>query len=359
MESTAPATARNVVRRLLDAGVIAPAQAVDGEVVVRNVSQSNGVFVLTADGLECVVKGPGPAAGEGQGSLEREARFYERLSGDALLEAFVPVPRLRGAVDDLLVLERALPGQTLHEHAQAGGDPTDGLILLGRALGAWRRVSAAFAGPHLPGHLPWVLEALGDPPPDVVAENAGARGLADAVRSDEALREGMARLRRGWRRDAVIHGDVRFDNVLLEHEPPSGRLRAVLVDWEHLDRGDPGWDVAGALSDVVAIEAVPVDSPPVGAGYRRAPADAFVRLAPVARRAVQAFSEGYRESAPPGTAVADLRRGLELLPARLLNIAFLHAAWNVTDDVSSSALRLAGVAAGLFERPLEQGLSPA
>lgn len=356
MESTAPATARHVVRRLLDAGVIAPAQAVDGEVVVRNVSQSNGVFVVTADGLECVVKGPGPADGEGHGSLAREGRFYARVAAEPLLEAFVPVPRLHGTVDDLLVLERTRPGQTLDEHGRARGDPTESLVLLGRALGAWRRVSPAFAEPDLPGRLPWVMESLEEPPPAMIAENAGARGLADAVRPDDALREGMARLRREWQRDAVIHGDVRFDNALVEHEPPSGRLRAVLVDWEHLDRGDPGWDVAGALADAVAVEAVPVDGPPAGAGYRRASAEELARLAPASRRAVHAFAGGYRESAPPETADADLRAGLGLLPARLLNIAFLHAAWSVTDDVSS-ALALAGVAAGLFERPFEPGLA--
>ena len=358
MESTAPATARDVVRRLLDAGVIAAAQAVDGEVIVRNVSRSNGVFVLTADGLECVVKGPGPAVGEGQGSLAREGRFYARVAAEPLLEALVPVPRLHGAVDDLLVLERTRPGQTLDEHARSRGDPVDGLVLLGRALGAWRRISPAFAEPDLPGRLPWVMESLGTPPPAVVAENAGARGLADAVRSDRVLREGLARLRRDWRRDAIIHGDVRFDNVLVEHEPPSGRLRAVLVDWEHLDRGDPGWDVAGALADAVAIEAVPVDAPPEDAGYRRASPTELARLAPACRRAVHAFAEGYREAAPPEAVEADLRAGLALLPARLLNIAFLHAAWSVTLDLSS-AFALTGIAAGLLERPIDPEPVPA
>ena len=356
MESTAPATARHVVRRLLDAGVIDPAQAVDGEVVVRNVSRSNGVFVLTADGLECVVKGPGPAAGEGQGSLAREARFYARVAAEPLLEAFVPVPRLRGAVDDLLVLERTRPGQTLDEHARARGDPADGLVLLGRALGAWRRVSPAFAEPDLPGRLPWVMESLEAPPPTVVAENAGARGLADAVRSDEALRDGMARLRRAWRRDAVIHGDVRFDNALVEHEPPSGRLRAVLVDWEHLDRGDPGWDVAGALADAIAVEAVPVDGV---RGRRRIPS----RVRGGARAT---GTRRRRASAPSSRATARRRRPRPSTPTSAPGSSCCPRGCSTSRSSTppgahaldlSSALALAGVAAGLFERPFEPGLA--
>lgn len=166
----------------------------------------------------------------------------------------------------------------------------------------------------------------------------------------------MTRLRGAWRRDAIVHGDVRFDNTLVEHEPPSGRVRAVLVDWEHLDRGDPGWDIAGALADAVAVDAVPVGAPPGGAAYRRASADELARLAPACRRALHALAEGYRESAPPESADPDLRAGVELLPARLLNIAFLHAAWNADLDLSS-ALALAGVAAALCERPIAPGLA--
>lgn len=354
MVHPAPVTARHVARRLLAAGVLDPAHAVDGEVVVRDVSRSNSVFLLSADGLECVVKGPGPTAGEGQGSLTREGQFYARVAAEPLLRTLVPAPRLRGAVDDLLVLERARPGQTLDEHARTCGDPVGGLVLLGRALGAWRRASPAFAAPDLPGRLPWVLDSLETPPPAVVARSDGARGLADAVRADGVLRDGLRALHRSWRRDAVIHGDVRFDNALIEHETPSGRPHAVLVDWEHLDRGDPGWDVAGALADAVAVEVAPANVPPPGTGYRRARPVELAHVAPAGRRALQAFAGGYRETAPPETADADLRAGLALLPARVLNIAFLHAAWNIDRDLSS-ALTLAGVAAGLFEWPFAPG----
>jgi hypothetical protein len=114
--------------------------------------------------------------------------------------------------------------------------------------------------------------------------------------------------------------------------------------------------VAGALADAVAVEAVPVDAPSAGGAYRRASAEELARLAPACRRALQALAEGYREAAPPELADADLRAGLELLPARLLNIAFLHAAWNADLDLSA-ALTLAGVAAGLVERPIAPGLA--
>ena len=98
---------------------------------------------------------------------------------------------------DLLVLFRTRPGQTLDVNGPARGDSTESLVLLGLALCAWRRVSPAFAEPDLPGDLPWVMELLqATSPGDMVAQNAGARGLADAVRSDGPLREDMARLRR-------------------------------------------------------------------------------------------------------------------------------------------------------------------
>ena len=45
---------------------------------------------------------------------------------------------------------------------------------------------------------------------------------------------------------AVLHGDFRIDNAILDREEPS-RVSA-LVDWEMATLGDPLMDLGGALS---------------------------------------------------------------------------------------------------------------
>jgi Phosphotransferase enzyme family len=353
VDNSEAATSRDVVRRLLDARLIGAEQAVDGDVVVRNLSRSNGVFSVVAGELEYVVKGPGLAGAEGHGSLEREGRLYARIGRDPRFADLALAPRLVRQVDGLLVLGRPRPGVTLEERWRQEGPSIDALHLLGRAVGTWRRLSNTFADLVGAGRLPWVLESLETPPPEVVAENPGAKRLAEALRAEGTLRDGLAALRSRWRRDAVIHGDVRWDNALVERDAASGRERVVLVDWELLDRGDAGWDVAGALADAVALAAVsPNGAQPTGDAYRPATRDEVARWWPELTHALHAFSEGYRAEAPRDVVQDDLRSGTALLPARVLNIAFLNAAWDVSSGFASG-LALAAIAGALFESGIE------
>lgn len=51
--------------------------------------------------------------------------------------------------------------------------------------------------------------------------------------------------RQSWRRETLIHGDIRSDNVLWLNSEAELRL----VDWEMARWGDPAWDLAAALRE--------------------------------------------------------------------------------------------------------------
>ncbi|HZO50709.1 MAG TPA: aminoglycoside phosphotransferase family protein [Gaiellaceae bacterium] len=331
----------------MQAGAISPAHVVDGDVVVRNVSRSNGVFALAAGDRDLVVKGPALLDPDAEARLACERRFYALAAGDPDLVRAAPIPALVAEPDDVLVLERVRPGETLEDRARERGVLPGDAALLGSALGAWRRVSGRLAALELAGRLPWVLEALGPAPPDAVVRSVGAARLAAVLRREPVLADGLAGLRAGWRRDAIVHGDVRWDNALVDEDERSGRERVVLVDWEFLGVGDAGWDVAGALADVIALAAAPEPAAPGPNGYRPAPAGELVRLSRQVAEPVEAFRSAYRAAAPTELAEADLEAGVRLLPARVLQIAFLHAAWGLEEGLGS-ALQLAGVAGAML-----------
>jgi hypothetical protein len=54
-------------------------------------------------------------------------------------------------------------------------------------------------------------------------------------------------LRSGWRPDALIHGDIKWDNCVL-CPGSDGDLHLKIVDWEMADWGDSCWDLAGIFS---------------------------------------------------------------------------------------------------------------
>jgi hypothetical protein len=221
------------------------------------------------------------------------------------------------------------------------------MVMLGVALGEWRRVSERFVDGDLPDSSPWVLRSLEPEPPTVVAQNAGVAQLAQSLRADERVRDGLERLRGDWRPEAAIHGDVRWDNAVVGRDPATGRERVLLVDWEYLGLGDPGWDVAGAVAEAIALESgseLALEGPEQQPDPFDLPALTAAVEGPLA-----SFASAYRR-AFPAAATDDLEAGGRLAPARVLHIAFLHAAWSPSGDLRS-ARALAEVAAALFVHP--------
>jgi Ser/Thr protein kinase RdoA (MazF antagonist) len=338
-----------IVRRLVDARLLSLDTVVDGDLTLRNVSRSNGVFLVwTGERVRYVVKTPLHDRVADQGSADRERAFYERLGREPGLPHATPVPRLVANLEDLLVLAAAGPGETLEDRYRRSGLSAEDAAMLGHAMGAWRRLSAGLTSDGMPGHEPWILSSLTPTPPAPVQENAGASQLAETLRARPALTDGLDRLRSEWRRDGLIHGDLRWDNAVVEPDPSTGWERVILVDWEFIDVGDFGWDMAGAMADAVAFEAA--SGAPAEPLFQLPTAEDLAALRSALAGTLESFATAYRKDVPEPGATCDLEDGARFLPARVLQIGFLHAAWGL-DPGMPSALTLAGLAETLFEEP--------
>jgi thiamine kinase-like enzyme len=70
--------------------------------------------------------------------------------------------------------------------------------------------------------------------------------LLKVAQSSDSIRQAIHRSAEGWNAQALLHGDLRLDNVLVR---PSDSI--ALVDWECWGLGIPAWDVACPLADIV------------------------------------------------------------------------------------------------------------
>ena len=88
--------------------------------------------------------------------------------------------------------------------------------------------------------------------PDQVMPSGGAatRRVVDVVAADDVLVEALRAGRRLWRPSCLIHGDVKWDNTILDPGPP---VTVKLFDWELAGSGDPAWDVGSALADLLSV----------------------------------------------------------------------------------------------------------
>ena len=233
--------------------------------------------------------GPGPAGAPGEEAgpavAPGEAASPSVTPGEEAGPAVAPA--LLDVAGDTLLLEACVDDLPLHLALRdASWPPATLLAALGHLLGRLHAAddpphhlggSAGGAGggrgtaPPAPG-TPWVVAvADGVLPPslagdgriaELAGEVAGDPGLADCLRALGARWPGGPAGRAAAAPQAVlVHGDVKFDNVLVQGAPgPEGaaalpRLR--LLDWELAGPGLAAWDLAG-IADGLLVPALQV-----------------------------------------------------------------------------------------------------
>ena len=101
-----------------------------------------------------------------------------------------------------------------------------------------------------------------------------------------------------WQPQCVVHGDIRLDNILVRprrvgHD--SEGIELWVTDWEMIQFGDPAWDLAGALQDLLVfwVSTMPLTGELT---TEQMIAQARVPLS-VMRTGARAMWRGYREAA--------------------------------------------------------------
>jgi len=259
--------ARRAVRLLLARGLVLPADVHRYGLTARDVSASNGVVLVElGSGRGFAVKSLAATHEPGQGEPAREVALYRAASRLPAFEGVAPALVLHDPDEELLVLEGLLAARRMDHHGTRDVHDPGSAGAFGAALGTWHRVSDGL-DPLVPSR-PWVLDLVGAGRPPVIDRSPALGALVDELLDDDAHVAALDRVRAAWTDDVVVHGDVRFSNVLLR---PLGS--AVLVDWEYAGRGDARWDVAGAVQEYLSA----------GEPYRGEAVTAFLRAYEAAR----------------------------------------------------------------------------
>jgi aminoglycoside phosphotransferase (APT) family kinase protein len=259
-----------------------------------------------------------------------------------------PAPRLLDwdASAGVLRLE-ALAGEDLASGIRSAGLlDVSAAAALGRSLAllhrdggeAARELGPARSDP-VPVHRPT--------PTDWRTLSAGSIDVVSLVQRSPTLVSHLDRLCVPPPREALIHGDVRFDNVMLGG--PSGLY---LVDWESAGAGEAAWDVGLAIAWWVSAWLSTVPQVP-GVPPHHLLGAAELPLASI-RPALEAFWRAYRTAMDDEC--ASLRRCLELAAVRLVHLAVDLAA--EIEEIRAVSVLHVQLAENLIEDPsgVGQGL---
>jgi hypothetical protein len=336
--------------------VLDAAAAVRGDLVLRDASSRNANAI--------VLEPPGPGYFlKRVGEPGVEASVYRRIADLPELAPYLPRSVRSDAARNILLLEVEDRARDLWAHHLAGGAPDLGAGReVGRALGVLHRTTRLDAARAAPREAPYVLRCHRPRIADLRELGQAAAELVGVLQRHPAIGKGLDELRRDWTAAALIHGDVKWPNVIVV--PGDGGSAPIrLVDWEHARDGDPGWDIGSALAAYVSfwLYSIPASAPGFTSVGLAASAGA-----PIAglRPGIRACWEGYLEGAGARAEGARSRlraRAVRFAAARLIRTAYeeaetqprlsrraaLHAqvAANMLADPDGAAERLLGLAA--------------
>lgn len=285
-------------------------------------------------------------------TVAHEAEMYRLLAGRVALD----VPDFYGFDPDAGVLVLGLLSDAVTvgaHHARTRRTSRAVARTLGAQLAA---LHALDADPSIPDARlaapPWVLSVRC---PDVnVLTNGSAASLQvmRLVQESPEFTKRMTALKDGWRTDAFVHRDLRWENCLLSRDAASGRwTRVTIVDWELAGRGDAAWDLGTLLASYLRLWlwSIPfVPDVPLGESMElaRFPLD---RVQPAVRALWGAYVSERGQAAGASSALAI--RATRYAAAVLLQSAFEDA--QVSMRVQPHLAHIVQLSYNILERPAE------
>lgn len=292
-------TATNLYSYLEDVGLASPLDMTGGELTIFEVGRRNRNFrVCRRSAPSLFVKQVPAFFPETQLSFLREAACAQLASqAEAVPTLAMVMPKLVRYDPKHQVL--------VHELIPDARSIADLLLFpTGVAADLMRAVAATIARIHAETAVPGALGAIagsmtGEPPwvfeipqkGEILMPNmsAACREIVAWIRARPDMSGSLAAIGARWRRACLIHGDFKWDNILVV--PASGGAREIrFVDWELANAGDPLWDVAGIMGGLLQIWLL---GKPVGGDSIPSPVVTGAVPIDVVRSAASGFWQAY------------------------------------------------------------------
>jgi hypothetical protein len=336
---------------LLDSRLIGLDAVIDGDLEITSTTRRNRNLQISYRHGGVMLKQPHDNMHESADSLRREAKFYRYCDRLNLLNDLIPTLIYVKESDGLLLVELfkdALPlwryyRQRGHERFPAGTAGALGTRLsqFHRQARTWRTQEMDALG-FLQEDLPFAF-TLHCPHPNMLSYlSGGSNALIESLQSDSEACALLNALRERWSIEAVIHGDIKMDNVLVLNpntQEESGVSSIRLIDWEMAQWGDPAWDVAGVFQDFVFWWVI---SMPQHDDRQRMAAESGFPIQSL-RAGANAFWRCYRADMDCATAHIMLRKAISFAACRMVQTAYEIASRFDHIPTPSSILLQAGI----------------
>lgn len=147
----------------------------------------------------------------------------------------------------ILVSSLIKNSQNLGEYIKEHGFEIKIAHQLGKSLKAFHNIQTP-KNQYFPKHLPFIFQLINKPlSKNLYQGNQHLINLLDIVFRQQNLIESIKKLSKNWQSDVLIHGDMKFENCLVE--TPS--LSIKIIDFEEVVYADVIWDIAGIVQSAI------------------------------------------------------------------------------------------------------------
>jgi Phosphotransferase enzyme family len=350
--------AGNVAYFLAERRLLKFDSVVDGDfMVVDQTSRNRNLKIVRRKSPGFFVKQVSRPTPEFTQSLGREAACY-RLANEhrefGAMRALMPEFHHFDPARHILVIELLEDGESLWEfHQRVRSFPPDVAKLQGETLGSYHAQVSADAAQGEAGvfarQIPWILSLHETNPAYLGTVSRGNAQLIGILQQYPEFESALSAIKAGWNYDSLIHGDIKWENMMLCHGAGDAPPRLKVIDWEIADVGDACWDVGAVIQAYVTFW---IFSLPLGGGASTAQAVAAATLdAESMKPALAAYWNAY--AASRGFGAEDSRRTLvrsmSCAAARMIQTAYESI--QSTPQISPYALCKLQVSMNILRNP--------
>lgn len=351
-------SAGDVLTYLMSRGLIGAEAVVDGDLLIVDASRRHSNFrVLSSAGPSYFVKQDSNS--DGVGTVGYEAALYGLLASSSLkneLDFALPRRRVYDPEQGVLVLDFTPDAENLREHHNRRKRfPPAPAALVGRMLGSLHRslTREALARSEFEGlsrQPPASLSMYCPPLRRFQSVSQANVALIKQIQQFPQFCRLLEEVADFWSAEALIHGDVRWDNWVILR-PPEGKRRVALslIDWEFAGVGDPAWDVGVFLGEYLSFWTLSIPATAEGSVLELVAqaTSPIEHMQPALRSFWGAYAE--RAGLEPAAAEERLLRAVRYMGVRLLETAFeqLHRATQIV----RAAVHLVQLSMNVLERP--------
>jgi hypothetical protein len=246
---------QNVGVFLAEQGLLSFDSVVDGDfMIVDQTSRNHNLKVVRRKSQGFFIKQIAQRNQEFVQTMTREAACYKLANENHLfrsLRSLIPKLCFYDPTNHILIVELLKDSETLWEyHQRLGSFPIEIAKLQGKRLGTYHskaRINGQTKGlEHFGRQLPWILSVHETDPMYLNQLSHGNSQLVEILQRYPDFQNALAVIKAEWKRTTLIHGDIKWENMMLCKKGDTGALDLKIIDWEIADIGDETWD-AGAV----------------------------------------------------------------------------------------------------------------